>query len=96
MSIMATMFVKLFCCQCSIALCAGVNAFLLFLQNRKFAKAKKQNLHLNESQKFFGFPMQCATALCSLKIVAILLVNARKTLKFYPFKSVQNLVSFLI
>ena len=36
-----------------------------------------------------------ATALYDLGIVAILLANTRKSLKFYRFESAQNLVSFI-
>ena len=39
--------------------------------------------------------MRKATALYSLGIVAILLANTIKSLKFYHFKSAQNLVSFI-
>ena len=72
--------------------------FLLLLQHRKIAESENSstNFRLNESQKVFLLPAQCALALYSLKIVAILLVNARKPLKLYCFLSEQNLVSFLI
>ena len=61
--------------------------FLLFLQHRKIAESEKEriNFRLNESQKVFLLPAQCAIALYSLRIVAILLVNARKPLKLYCF-----------
>ena len=75
-----------------------VNAFfLLLLQHRKIAESEKAsiNFRLNESQKVFFLHAQCAIALYSLKIVATLLVNARKPLKLY-FESVQNLVTFMI
>ena len=80
-------------------LCLLVNAFfLLLLQHRKIAESEKAriNFRLNESQKASLLPSQCVLALGSLKVVAILLVNARKPIKLYCFESVQNLVSFMI
>ena len=80
-------------------LSAGVNAyFLRFLHYRKFAESKKEsmNFRLNESQKAFWLLAQCAKALYSLKIVAILLANVRKPLNLHCFESVQNLIPALI
>ena len=69
--------------------------FLLLLQHRKIAESENSstNLRLNES---LLLPAQYVIALYSLRIVAILLVNARKPLKLHCFLSEQNLVSFLI
>ena len=68
--------------------------FLLLLQHRKIVESENSstNLRLNESQKVFLLLL----APYSLKIVAILLVNARKPLKLYCFLSEQNLVALLI
>ena len=63
-------------------ICLLVNAcFLLFLQHPKNAGSEKAstNFRLNESQKVFLLPAQSVITLYSLRIVACLLVNARKT-----------------
>ena len=81
MSIMATMFVN------SNAMSASKRLFLLLLQHRKIAESEKAstNFRLNESQKVVLVSAQSAIALYSFKIVAILLVYARKPLKLYCF-----------
>ena len=77
-------------------LCLSKRFFLLFLQHRKIAKAKKQAFLFEQVPKNILAARAVDTSLYTLKIVAILLVNARKALKFYRFESVQSLVSFLI
>ena len=49
---------------------------------------------LEQLPKIFLSCFSRATALYNLGIVAILLANLRKSLKFYCFESVQDLVSF--
>ena len=52
---------------------------------------------MNVSQKFSQLRKQCAKALQMfyyLRIVAILLVNVRRSLHFYRFELVQSLVCF--
>ena len=67
------------------AMSACKRLFLQLLQHRKIAKSEKAttNFRLNQSQKVFLLPAQCTIALYSLKIVAILIVNAKKLLKLY-------------
>ena len=57
------------------AMSACTRLFWLLLQHREIAESEKAstNLRLNETQKGFLLPAQCAIALYSLKIVAILL-----------------------
>ena len=83
MSIIATMFVKLFFPN---AVTACVKTFLLLLQH----------FYLNERQKKLLVAYTVRNSTLQPQIVAILLVNARKLLKFHCFKSLQNFVSVLI
>ena len=72
-----------------------MKAFFLLLQHRKIAKAKKQAFFkLNNCQKHSQLLALSNRALESW-IVAILLANTRKSLKFYRFKSAQILVSLI-
>ena len=90
MPVMATMFLELFYSQCSV--CLG-KRFSLFLQHHEIAKAKKRAFLFKREPKNSMLSMQCTVALHGHRIVAILLVNARKSLKFHCLESVQNLVS---
>ena len=94
MSIMATMFVKLVYFQCSVYW--SKRFFCCFCNIVTLRKRKSEHFHSNEGQKSFQLPAQCATTLHSLRIAAILLVNARKSLKFHCFESVQKLVFFYL
>ena len=51
----------------------------------EFYDAASDHFHLNNSQKFFWLPAQCLSTFYSLRINAIFLVNARKSLKFNRF-----------
>ena len=57
--------------------------FLLLLQHRKIAESENSstNLRLNESQKVFLLPVQCALALCSPKIVCNFARECQKTIQ---------------
>ena len=90
--IFAAMFVTRFDFYCSVCLSEG---FFPAFQHCKIAKEKKQAfLKLNNCKKILNC-LRRATALYNLRIVAILLTNTRKLLKFYRFESAQNLVSFI-
>ena len=67
---------------------------LLFLRHCKIEKAKERTFSFKPELKKFGLSAQCAIAFYSLRIVVILLVNARKSLKSHHFESVQNSVFF--
>ena len=90
MSVLATMFVKLVNSECSVRLSKHFFAAFAASQNCK------SNFFFisSDSQKFSQLPVQCIAALYNLEITAILLDNTRKSLNFYCFESVQNLVSF--
>ena len=55
--------------------CLLVNAFLLLLQHREIAESKKasSNFRLNESQKAFLLPAQCAITRYTLEVIQALL-----------------------
>ena len=74
------------------ALSAWVNAFLMFLQHRKITERERASINYrsNKTQKIFLLLAQWAIPLYSLRIIVILLLNARKSLELYRFESVQN------
>ena len=79
MPVMATMFLKLFYSQCSVCLSKG---FSLFLQHHEIAKAKKRAFLFKREPKNCLLSVQCTVALYGLRIVAILLVNAKNYSNF--------------
>ena len=91
--ILAAIFVKNFKLFSPKALCAEVNVFYCFCRNAKLLVFRLERL-----PKIFSVARIDATAFFYVVglIVAILLANTRKPLKFHRFKSVQDLVSFLI
>ena len=91
MSIYATKFVKLYSYECFVSLSKGSSDSLAVSQNCKSEKATGMTI-----KRLCVAYMQCATALCNLEIVAILLGNIRKSLKFHRCESLRNLVSLLI
>ena len=81
----ANMFVKLLPVFPMLLICLGKCFVCCFYSIVKFQKPKK----------FYLFA-KCAAALCNISIAMILLVNARKLLKFLCFESMLILVSFLM
>ena len=71
--------------------------FFLLLQHRKIAKAKKQAFFkLKNCRK--NFSIACAEQQSFIilnSLLAILLANTRKSLKFYRFESARILVSLI-
>ena len=85
MPILAAMFVKLFNFECSVY---WSKDFLLLLQHRAIAKAKKRPFfNLNDSQNISKLPAQSTIAIHVFVIVAIFAVETGKSLKFHRFES---------
>ena len=85
MSILVTMFAKLFNSLCSVCLSKGFFCCIGKLQKRKgefflFNCLERPPKNFSVTRAAFNY----------LKIVAILLANTRKSQKFYSFELVQN------
>ena len=88
MSILAGKFVTLFNSYCCV--CSSEGFFLAFAASKKASFFQVKQL----PKKFLNC-LRRATELHNLEIVAILLANIKKSLRFYRFESAQILLIFV-